>query len=451
MLPGVQEKRALADRVASSSQLVGSPKLRSFFLYVVDCAIREHPEEATEQQIGVHVFGRRPGYSSGDDSIVRSQARLLRLKLASYFATNGAAESLIIDVPKGHYLPLFVLRSSNVTSTLHTQRDTLQPHLLQQDSPRPTVSPSIHATNHGPDRSMMDPGHGISPAATSPQLIAIGQPGILPAPVASLQTVRSRARAAASLVLMLLAGFAAGFWGYQHWSTSKFRLRDPLWSPFLTRPARTLVIYSNPLFRGTPAEGLHLISPEVISTLPDPEDETYTGTGEVGAIYQLTRLFDASSAGFTLKRSRLVTWDEARSGNLIFVGAPSQNSALHDLPSLTEFSIVLDQDHHGSIVNQHPRPGEPVHLPPDDKSQETAIIALLPGLEAGTRILIFSGLTTVGTQTAVEFACKPENVAKLAQYAGVQSGELRPFEAVLHIGVSKGVGVSAELVLLHRR
>ncbi len=96
-----RERRELADRVAAGRELAASPKLRSFFLYVVDCSLREHPEEATEQQIGVKIFGRRPGYNSGDDSIVRAQARLLRQKLTSYFAAEGAAEPSVIDMPKG--------------------------------------------------------------------------------------------------------------------------------------------------------------------------------------------------------------------------------------------------------------------------------------------------------------------------------------------------------------
>ena len=63
---------ALAQRIIASSHLNSSPKLCDFFLYVVDCCLRNAPEEATEQQIGVHVFHRIPGYNSSDDSIVRA-------------------------------------------------------------------------------------------------------------------------------------------------------------------------------------------------------------------------------------------------------------------------------------------------------------------------------------------------------------------------------------------
>src|SRR5580692_7707719 len=98
----------LVQRIVESPYLIGSARLRDFLLHVIACAIREAPEEATEQQIGIQVFQRPPGFNSSEDSIVRSQARLLRRKLAAYFKAEGASEPLIIEIPKGHYLPVFL-------------------------------------------------------------------------------------------------------------------------------------------------------------------------------------------------------------------------------------------------------------------------------------------------------------------------------------------------------
>ena len=46
----------LAQRVIASSHLIGSARLRDFLLHVTACAIRDTPEDATEQQIGIQVF-----------------------------------------------------------------------------------------------------------------------------------------------------------------------------------------------------------------------------------------------------------------------------------------------------------------------------------------------------------------------------------------------------------
>jgi hypothetical protein len=114
--PGQREE--LVRRVASSVTFEKSPRLRAFFLHVCQCAIDNKPEDATEQQIGIHVYGRPPGYNPNEDNIVRSQARVLRMKLEHHFATDGKDEVLIISIPKGRYLPVFETRSEQPTIVL---------------------------------------------------------------------------------------------------------------------------------------------------------------------------------------------------------------------------------------------------------------------------------------------------------------------------------------------
>ena len=101
------EYEGLVRRVAASETFEKSPRLRAFFLHVSRCALEDCPEEATEQQIGIFVYGRSPGYNPNDDNIVRSQARVLRMKLEHHFANEGRDEIFIITVPKGRYLPVF--------------------------------------------------------------------------------------------------------------------------------------------------------------------------------------------------------------------------------------------------------------------------------------------------------------------------------------------------------
>ena len=420
----LEVRRALVKRVADSQSFTSAPRLRAFFLYVVDCSLRGLPEEATEQQIGIHVFSRPAGYNSGDDSIVRSQARLLRMKLDAYFSSDGKNEPIVIEIPKGHYVPVFQVRISHPSPT-----ELLAPSVLLESS-------GSYPTKAG--NAQLSTGPVTSSILGSAVAFPLGR-----VPISVRQFV---------LLLAIFAlGPIAGLWSYQRLLTTEAHRPTLLWSPFFTKTPPTLVIYSNPLFHGTPLTGLKLVTPGLPLIDHSLDDETYTGTGEVAAIRQLTRFFDAHNADFVLKRSRLVTWDEARSSNLIFVGAPSQNSTLDDLPALSQFVIVVDQDEHGSIVNLHPLPGEPSSFPTNDKTQETAIVALIPGLEAKTHIMVVSGLTTIGTETAVEYLCRTENISVLAQQAGTINGEIRPFEAILHVGVSKGVGVNSKLLLLHHR
>ena len=104
------QREELVRRVVFSKTLEKSPRSRAFFLHVCRCAMENRPDGATEQQIGVQVFSRPPDYDRDKDSIVRAQARQLRLKLEHYFAAEGEDEPLVITIPKGKYLPVFQTR-----------------------------------------------------------------------------------------------------------------------------------------------------------------------------------------------------------------------------------------------------------------------------------------------------------------------------------------------------
>jgi hypothetical protein len=73
----VKEKRELVDRVANSPTFQKSPRLREFLVYVADCTIGERLEDVREQQIAANVFNRKQDYNSGQDNIVRVEARSL--------------------------------------------------------------------------------------------------------------------------------------------------------------------------------------------------------------------------------------------------------------------------------------------------------------------------------------------------------------------------------------
>ena len=59
----------------------------------------------TEHAIATEVFGRPADFDASSDTIVRTQAFRLREKLKKYYQTEGAADPITIDIPKGHYVP----------------------------------------------------------------------------------------------------------------------------------------------------------------------------------------------------------------------------------------------------------------------------------------------------------------------------------------------------------
>jgi len=74
------------------------------------------------------------------------------------------------------------------------------------------------------------------------------------------------------------------------------------------------------------------------------------------------------------------------------------------------------------------------------------VIALMPGVQSGKRTLMLSGLTTLGTQAAVEYASRKETLAELLKLVTSPAGEVRPFEALLAVPIEGGVPLQSKLV-----
>jgi hypothetical protein len=130
----------LVQRLAASAGFRKSPKIRAFLLYVCENSIKERLDGLTEQQIGIHVFSRSPGYNPSDDNVVRAQARILRWKLEEYFVEQGRTEPLIIIIPKGGYHPEFHLRP---TVTPAAAPETVPQTTPETKPSRRTFSPAV--------------------------------------------------------------------------------------------------------------------------------------------------------------------------------------------------------------------------------------------------------------------------------------------------------------------
>jgi hypothetical protein len=107
-----EQVRAALDRVCSSAAVAGSEKLVQFLRFVVETTLRGNAGELKETIIGMSVFGRTPDYDPKVDTVVRSQAWRLRSKLNEYYNGEGATDPVIIDIPRGSYVPFFYQRAA---------------------------------------------------------------------------------------------------------------------------------------------------------------------------------------------------------------------------------------------------------------------------------------------------------------------------------------------------
>ena len=103
--------RAQIDRILASRRFAKADRMRRFLRFVAESTLAGRVAEVKESVIGVEVFDRRSAtYDPRIDPIVRVQAGRLRAKLAEYYEREGAEDNLLIELPRGRYVPSFRMR-----------------------------------------------------------------------------------------------------------------------------------------------------------------------------------------------------------------------------------------------------------------------------------------------------------------------------------------------------
>jgi hypothetical protein len=110
-VPSEAEVQAALDRILASESFRTSPQLAAFLRYVVDATLAGRTAGIKGYTIGVEALGRDPSFDPQADPIVRVEATRLRRAMERYYAGAGADDPVIIDLPRGSYVPAFVRRS----------------------------------------------------------------------------------------------------------------------------------------------------------------------------------------------------------------------------------------------------------------------------------------------------------------------------------------------------
>jgi adenylate cyclase len=95
------------EKILSTPEFVRNGRLSKFLRFVVEQHLEGKAAELKESLVGIEVFGRRPGFDPRQDSVVRTEAAKLRARLAKYYAGEGGADAVVIELPKGGYSPVF--------------------------------------------------------------------------------------------------------------------------------------------------------------------------------------------------------------------------------------------------------------------------------------------------------------------------------------------------------
>lgn len=93
-------------RVLGSTAFASAPILSRFLRHVVEHSLAHDGSALKEYTLGVEVFGRNADFDPRIDTIVRTHARRLRARLEEYYRGDGRTDPILIEVPKGHYVPV---------------------------------------------------------------------------------------------------------------------------------------------------------------------------------------------------------------------------------------------------------------------------------------------------------------------------------------------------------
>src|SRR5690349_21826765 len=102
--------RQQLQRILTSPIFLHSERLRRFLTHCVESTLAGRVEDLKEYTIAVVAFDRPKHHNPADDPIVRVEARRLRKKLDEYYLTHGLNDPVVIQLPKGGYLPAFEFR-----------------------------------------------------------------------------------------------------------------------------------------------------------------------------------------------------------------------------------------------------------------------------------------------------------------------------------------------------
>ena len=451
-----EEMREQVSRVATSLVFRNAKELQRFLEFVASKYLEDPNSEVKEYQIATQVLGRSADFDPALDTIVRTQAHRLRLKLKEYYEGEGATDEILIEIPKGHYRPSFTPRRL-LPGDSKPPMSVVKPSPVvaeEESVPRLDRPVKIHWRKHmfwplGLVAACLVFGAGLFIGSRLRQVSLIHAGGLLAAPPVGTEAPP-----------------------------------DPLhsfWAGFLGKDSRAVIAYSNAVFAVTEMGDLlgfkggavddrgaqvgyelarrSLFSRDLLDKAgPLFYEDGYTGTGEVDSVYQLTQLFVEMRTDFLVKRSRLVTADELKQNNVIFLGSPFENKELADLRLKQEFVFEPPTEYprlwKGRILNVRPAAGERSSYETEREPAsgalrvDYALFSVLPGLNPSRKIVCLAGLTTSGTEGAAEFAASPSAMRGLlavlrAHREKAGSGFPPYFQCILRVEVTRGLDVVA--------
>lgn len=411
-----EDRRQLVARILASPGFCRAPQLQEFLLYISERSIANEVHQVTEQIIGTEVFKRKPGYSTGDDNIVRTYARQLRKRLEEYFSTVGLSETVILSIPKGGYAVEFHPRE------LPSGAGTV-PH-------EDIFAPLLHVPLLNPEKVH----------------IPLKRTGVEAGPwFGSWKFVLPVALCVA--VVSLMAAYRLGQRTVRDESTPALHA---FWSGVLGQK-RTIIVPDDTGLtiavgliqqEVTPEEYVNGQYRKVLSqkfpaliNWDRPFAHRYTDFVDLLAVDRLARMPEVSRQPTNIRYARDLRAEELNDGNAILLGGSNANPWVTLFDRDFNFSIRFKPiERSFAIENRNPQSGEAKTYPytPYSSAQDYyGLVAVRPNFKNTGNVLLLEGVTNSGLQSAIDYCLDEHLVSDLLKSVLNKNGTIKPFEVLV--------------------
>ena len=125
--------------ILTSPEFLTTRRLRTFLRYIVDKTLDGASKTIKQYSIGIDVYERVHSFDPKADPLVRIEAGRLRRCLNRYYENNSEQAVILIEIPRGSYVPNFSLFSNNLADGLD---DTL-PNPVEETVANISQAPKI--------------------------------------------------------------------------------------------------------------------------------------------------------------------------------------------------------------------------------------------------------------------------------------------------------------------
>ena len=389
------ERWELVIRIASAPSFKKSPRLRQFLLFVAERSLTGHSEDISEQNIGWRVFERKPDYNPADDSIVRTTARQLRAKVKEYFDQEGSQENWLLEIPKGHYTPIFTRKAlAEVPTTV-------------------TDLPNLPSTDQVDPRNQSFARIAAILALTAVCSAAVGYQiarKVPHAPVESEPTIVSNILDQSSEATPVIVGDYGTI----------------LMSTILGHPV-TVEDYANRT--GAPAFSEDERGQLLHGLWTHFSDGQMVPLGDVGVAGSIATLSAEERKKITIQHARQITVRDLRSGNIILLNTPPANPWVNLFEDSLNFRyhrrVDPGQPGRPEFLNTNPQPGEAASYVAAPTTPEYGIsyglVARVSNLTNSGKVLLIMGLRFTGGEAAGDYATDPSAAKEVARLLKVKN------------------------------